>query len=1244
MGWNLGKYRVHSASKDDDDRPKTKAKRNSYLPFSTMLLHEEDRSKGNGNMEDGSGDDNIMLGFQNVSISADDPPKHIVANVSGFVVKGGITAVLGPSSSGKSVLMKVLTGRLPTLSCAGEVTFCGKRIDPNSQDNGFGFVPQEDSLIGDLTIRETFEVAARLRNVGTIEEASKASNEVIDGLGLSKVGDNVVGTILKRGLSGGEKRRTTVGQELVVKQAMAFLDEPTSGLDGTAAYDVLKTVRDFTTRSKGSFSVIMSIHQPNGRILELFDHILLLGRGGSIFFGTLPEAIQHFTDIGHPPPAGQVPTDFFMQASTVTEGSFALPTMDDINFTQVYATSDTHANTVHALEISKAKMLVRLTNGIVDPTFERPGFLRQLSTLLWRDSVVAVRDPTLYYLQFVLHVLYGFFVGTTFWNVPTTLDDRQTQLAASCMWIIMLQSYVHVFKVFYLVNSNRRFANERSNLSYGVTSFFLAETIVTCLAQLLWVPGCSLAFFMIGLPADAYLFSMLALYVGALAAEGMINLITKFTNNPSIAIVISQAALVILTVFGGGIFIPFDEIPEYWSWVEVWSVYKHCSRAFLMAVFEHVLYDCPSGSVTLTTPDDSTANQGWCTTFQDTYECNESFDDNTMLCEVEGTVVLDINAGGLSGNKWNFLGHTIALIVVFRAGVFFFLKFPKEDIIHAIKSRLASPVVSTSLQHQSEIQMLWGEIVKLKKAATLPVAPAAMEEATAKPSTQLQRRATLNALREEGEGMVPSGNSAENAQEKALVFRDITLKLRSKEKILIDSVTGKATAGRVLALMGPSGAGKTTLLNALGGRATYGEVSGAVTLGGRPLTSEDLNYVPQFDEHSERFTPREILTYMKHLQVVPKPRSNRKSVIELLHILGLSLKADVMVGTLSGGEQKRLSIGMGMVAEPEVLFLDEPTTGLDSASAHSVVKYISNLARQTNVVCIMTIHQPASEVFDMIEDLMLMESGKLTYFGTTKNARSFFDSLAGDCPSSVNPADYYLDLISQPPSVDVGKGATWQELYYNSEFNIDIPNSTVRTDKEPGDDDGDGGRPRPHWSVVARTLLDTQLEYYWRATEVHWFRILELIVLAIFVGTMYFRLGKDRIAETAAAAFFNMWCALFAVVASVPAFARDRRRVLQEMLNGAYGPTMYCCTQLLASAPFILVSALVYQSIFHWLVGFNDSVYAYIYAVLLTASLLFMMEAIMLMVVETLKNAMLACTFSIVVLGALFLFAGFFIK
>ncbi|CAN0102424.1 unnamed protein product [Pylaiella littoralis] len=853
-----------------------------------------------------------MLGFQNLSISCDDPPQHIVANVSGFVVKGGITAVLGPSSSGKSVLMKVLTGRLPTLSCAGEVTFCGKPIDPHSPANGFGFVPQEDNLIGDLTTRETLEIAARLRNVGTLDEAREAAQEVIEGLGLSKVGDNVIGTILKRGLSGGEKRRATVGQELVVKQAMAFLDEPTSGLDGTAAFDVIKTIKDFTSRSNGGFSVIMSIHQPNGRILELFDNILLLGRGGSIFFGTLPEAIQHFTDIGHPPPSGQVPTDFFMQARLVTDVSFSLPVMGQTNYTQVYATSDTHANTIYAIETSKAKMLVRLTNGVIATTFERPGFSRQLSTLLWRDSVVALRDPTLYYLQFVLHVIYGFFVGITFWDVPSNLDDRQTELVGACIWIIMLQSYVHVFKVFYLVNSNRRFANERANMSYGVASFFLAETMVTCLAQLLWVPGSSLAYFMIGLPSDAYLFSMLALYVGALTAEGMINLITKLTNNTSVAIVVSQAALVILTVFAGGIFIPFDEIPEYWSWVEVLSVYKYCSQAFLTAVFEQVQYGCPTGSVTLTTPDDTTVNDGWCTTFQHTYACNAGFDDNILFCEVEGTTVLDINAGGLSGDKWKFLGHTVALVVVFRVGV-----FPKESIIHAINSYTASPIVSTSLEHQSEIQMLWGEIVKLKKkTAAAAVAAAGASQGLDHPAVvTLKNMPTLASPLTAGPPpLIPTVSS----QEKALKFSEITLKLAQSGKVLLDSVTAKATGGRVLALMGPSGAGKTTLLNALGGRATYGQVSGVVTLGGRPLTSQDLNYVPQFDDHNERFTPRELLTYMKLLQVSQKSssdsESSSKSIIKLLHILGLSMKADVRVGTLSGGEKKRLSIGMGMVS------------------------------------------------------------------------------------------------------------------------------------------------------------------------------------------------------------------------------------------------------------------------------------------------------------------------------------------
>jgi ABC-type multidrug transport system ATPase subunit len=164
-----------------------------------------------------------MLGMKHVSISSTNPPKHVLNDVSGFVVKGGITAILGGSSSGKSLLMKYLTGRVSHLEGTGEVTLNGKPFFPNRQKNGFGFVPQEDFLIGDITVRETFEIALSLRKNLPEQDRKEEADRVIKALGLGRVGDNVVGTILKRGLSGGEKRRCSVGNELVVRPQVLFL-------------------------------------------------------------------------------------------------------------------------------------------------------------------------------------------------------------------------------------------------------------------------------------------------------------------------------------------------------------------------------------------------------------------------------------------------------------------------------------------------------------------------------------------------------------------------------------------------------------------------------------------------------------------------------------------------------------------------------------------------------------------------------------------------------------------------------------------------------------------------------------------------------------------------------------------------------------------------------------------------------------------------------------------------------------
>ena len=242
-----------------------------------------------------------------------------------------------------------------------------------------------------------------------------------------------------------------------------------------------------------------------------------------------------------------------------------------------------------------------------------------------------------------------------------------------------------------------------------------------------------------------------------------------------------------------------------------------------------------------------------------------------------------------------------------------------------------------------------------------------------------------------------------------LEWKNLNLMLKKNGNVLIDNVSGVARSGRILALMGPSGAGKTTLLNALGNRAPYARIEGEITFGKRKFTASDLFFVPQFDEVNGIFTVSEqwelvgllkvrVLRVRVCIYVCPFVRScnpacymilsyrstNRCLLLlaqcrdtdamyhrlaSLLRILGLHAKARTLCSELSGGELKRVSVGMGMISNPSVLFLDEPTTGLDSAAAFSIVKHLVELAESMNVAVIMTIHQPAEMVFDMLQVL-----------------------------------------------------------------------------------------------------------------------------------------------------------------------------------------------------------------------------------------------------------------------------------
>eukprot|EP00240_Pyramimonas_obovata_P000614 CAMPEP_0118936882 /NCGR_PEP_ID=MMETSP1169-20130426/20820_1 /TAXON_ID=36882 /ORGANISM="Pyramimonas obovata, Strain CCMP722" /LENGTH=576 /DNA_ID=CAMNT_0006880313 /DNA_START=154 /DNA_END=1881 /DNA_ORIENTATION=+ len=229
-------------------------------------------------------------------------------------------------------------------------------------------------------------------------------------------------------------------------------------------------------------------------------------------------------------------------------------------------------------------------------------------------------------------------------------------------------------------------------------------------------------------------------------------------------------------------------------------------------------------------------------------------------------------------------------------------------------------------------------------------------------------------------------------------------KTTKEPKILLQGLNGVFYPGEMTALMGASGAGKTTLLDVLAGRKTVGTLKGEILLGSSKPTRNQLRhemgYVEQFDTLVPTLTVQEMLMYTAELK---RPMSESLAVKtdivgHVVKELGLKDVKDTLIGNslargVSGGQAKRVNIGLGMLTEPRVLFLDEPTTGLDSATADDVMQLVQTLATKgRTVVC--TIHSPSSQVFRCFSKLYLLHLGRCVFFGDPhKQAVPYFESL-----------------------------------------------------------------------------------------------------------------------------------------------------------------------------------------------------------------------------------------------------------
>ncbi|KAF2318496.1 hypothetical protein GH714_008359 [Hevea brasiliensis] len=262
-------------------------------------------------------------------------------------------------------------------------------------------------------------------------------------------------------------------------------------------------------------------------------------------------------------------------------------------------------------------------------------------------------------------------------------------------------------------------------------------------------------------------------------------------------------------------------------------------------------------------------------------------------------------------------------------------------------------------------------------------------------------------------------------------FKELTLTLKAKNKHLLRGVTGKIKPGRITAVMGPSGAGKTTFLSALAGKPIGCRMTGLILINGKNQSIHSykkiIGFVPQDDIVHGNLTVEETL-----VQCSLQP--DKVLIVErVIESLGLQTVRDSLVGTvekrgISGGQKKRVNVGLEMVMEPSLLILDEPTSGLDSASSQLLLKALRREALEGVNIC-MVVHQPSYTLFKMFDDLVLLAKGGLiVYHGPAKKVEEYFAGLGINVPERVNPPDHYIDILEGIVTPSPSSGVNYKEL------------------------------------------------------------------------------------------------------------------------------------------------------------------------------------------------------------------------
>ncbi|KAL3653352.1 ABC transporter G member 12 [Castilleja foliolosa] len=525
------------------------------------------------------------------------PTKRLINGLTGYALPGRIMAVMGPSGSGKSTFLDSLAGRLSgNVVMSGDVLLNGKKIKLHY--GVVAYVTQEDVMLGTLTVRETITYSALLRlpSYTTKDEISETIENTITEMGLQECADQVIGNWHLRGISGGEKKRLSIALEIITQPNLLFLDEPTSGLDSASAFFVVQALRSVARRGR---TIISSIHQPSSEVFALFDDLLLLSSGETIYFGEAGFTLEFFADAGFACPDRRNPSDHFLRCvnsdfDDVTNTLMSSQRMKDINYTSTgskrmrdinytsgatisLATAEIRARLIRKYHSSKlaakakAKIKEFSTRGgfvYEESSGSEAKWLKQLSTLTKRSFINMTRDFGYYWLRIIVFIVVSVCVGSVFHNVGT--NSHAILARGACggfisgfmtfMTIGGFPSFIEEMKVFH---------KERLNGHYGVGVFILSNFISSFpFLVVISFSSSSIIYFMVryhpGL--SHYVYAVIDLLLSIAVVESCMMVVAAVVPNFLMGVIIG-AGLIGVMMATAGFFRLIHDLPKiFWRY------------------------------------------------------------------------------------------------------------------------------------------------------------------------------------------------------------------------------------------------------------------------------------------------------------------------------------------------------------------------------------------------------------------------------------------------------------------------------------------------------------------------------------------------------------------------------------------------------------------------------------------------------------------------------------------------------